>query len=446
MQQAPDSGPRPKNSLLMLVSSSFAVRGVGVVCGFAMHVILSRTLGAEGAGLFYLSLTIMMAGAAIGKFGLDTALMRFGGSAYERGDMPAVRGLYRQACLLSLVLALGLSAMLLPASPWLASALFGNPDLASVMVWLVLAITPFSLIWVHSGVLKAVDRAVAATWVESAMLPVLMALFAIGLALLGLLTPQRAAMSYLAVTALVCLAGGWIFLRGADARGPKQLRSWRQLLASAFPLALIDGMNFLMAWAIIPILGSVAPEAEVGIYNSAHRLTMQLGIVLVVFGGIMAPRFAALHASGDRAGLEALSSRTAGLMSLVALPAGILFFAWPGMVGVIFGAEFAAGGIILQILAVGQLFNLLSGPAGYVLVMSGHQSSMRNILICTLLVTLPLIGLLAQSHGAIGAAWAVSGGLILQNSLALWAVYRKLGIIGLPGLRRLSVAPEQGKA
>ncbi len=427
----------------MLVSSSFAVRGLGVVCGFAMHVILSRTLGAEGAGLFYLGLTVMMAGAAIGKFGLDTALMRFGGSAYKLGNLSEVRGLYRQACLIALFMALAVTALLLPASAWLSDTVFGNSELRPVMMWLALAIAPFSLIWIQSGVLKAVDRAVAATWVESAMLPLLMALFAIALAYLGLLTPERAAISYLAVTALVCLAGSWIFQRGAGAQGPRHLRSWRHLLSAAFPLALIDGMNFLMAWAIIPILGSVAAETEVGVYNAAHRLTMQLSIVLVVFGGIMAPRFAALYDKGDRAGLEALAARTTALMSAVALPAGIVFFAWPGMVAFIFGEEFAAGGQILQVLALGQLFNLLSGPAGYVLVMSGHQRSMRNILLFTLLITLPLIAMLAKSHGGVGAAWAVSGGLVLQNSLALWAVYRRLGIIGLPGLRRLRTQLKQ---
>ncbi len=432
--------------LLRLVSSSFAVRGIGVVCGFAMHVILSRALGPEGAGLFYLGLTLMMAGAAIGKFGLDTALMRFAGSAAKDGDMATVRGLYVQASLLSAAIALAVSALLLTAAGWLAEALFDNPALEPVLALLALGLTPYSLIWVQSGTLKAVDRAVAATWVESALLPLLMALSAGAMAWQGLLSPGRAAACYAGFSLLVWLAGILIFRRGAGARGAGRRRPWPELFAVALPLALIDGMNFLLAWAIIPILGAVAPESEVGIFNAAHRLSIQLSIVLVVFGGIMAPRFAASHARGDLAALEAQAARTTTLMALAAVPAGLLFLAWPGVVGLIFGADFAAGGTILQILAIGQLYNLLSGPAGYVLVMSGHQRSMRNILAGTLLISLPLIWLLAARHGGAGAAVGVSFGLVLQNTLALWAVHRHLGIIGLPGLRRLRGGPAQETA
>ncbi len=430
--------------LLGLLGSSFAVRGIGLVCGFAMHVILSRALGPEGAGLFYLALTLMMAGAAIGKFGMDTALMRFAGSAAKAGDMATVRGLYRQACQLSGLLSLAVAALLYAASGWLAQTVFGNPGLQALIATLALAVVPFSLIWVQTGVLKAVDRAVAATWVESALLPLLMAVAAGSLAATGALTPWLAAAWYLGLTLVVCVCGAVIFLAGPQARGTRASRPWSELIPAAWPLALVDAMNFLMAWAIIPILGSVAPESEVGIYNAAHRLTIQLSIVLVVFGGVMAPRFAACHAKGDLAGLEALAARTTLLMSLIALPAGLLFLFWPGVIALIFGAEFAAGGTILQILALGQLYNLLSGPAGYVLVMSGHPRSMRNILAGSLLVTLPLIAVLARSHGAEGAALGVSLGLVLQNTLALWAVHHHLGIIGLPGLRRLAkVAAEK---
>ncbi len=422
--------------LLRLISSSFAVRGVGVACGFALHVILSRTLGPEGAGLFYLGLTLMMAGAAIGKFGLDTALMRFAGSAAEQGDMATVRGLFVQASLLSALLSLAMGALLLVGSGWLAEAVFDNAALQPVLALMALGLVPYSLIWVQSGVLKAVDRSVAATWVESALLPLMMALAIGGLAWLNLLTPARAAGCQAGISLVVWLLGGLIFRRGPGARGDGHRRPWRHLISAALPLALIDSMNFLLAWAIIPILGAVAPESEVGIFNAAHRLSIQLSIVLVVFGGIMGPRFAASHARGDLATLEQQAARTTALMSLAAVPAALVFLGWPGIVGLIFGADFAAGGTILQILAIGQVYNLVSGPAGYVLVMTGHQRAMRNILAFTLLLSLPLIAVLATHHGGTGAAVGVSFGLILQNTLALWIVYRRLGIIGLPGWRR----------
>lgn len=425
-----------ERDLLKLISSSFAVRGFGVASGFVMHIVLSRTLGSEGAGIFYLALTLMMAGGVIGKFGLDTALMRFAGTAAAAGDMARVRGIYAQACLLSAGLSIIGTGVLALSAPWLAATLFDNLALEPVIVVLALAVCPFSLIWVQSGVLKAVGRPAAATLVESALLPALMGIAVVLLATNDHVTPERAGICYLLATLVVSGIGAWMFRGGEGGRGPRDRMEMAELTRVCSPLALIDMMNFLMAWAIIPILGSVAPEAEVGIFNAAHRLTIQISMVLVIFGGIMAPRFAALYAQGQIAALEKLVANTTLYMSLAALPFGALFLLWPQVVGLIFGAEFAAADDILRVLTVGQLINLMTGPAGYVLVMTGHQRTMRNILSGTLLVVLPLTWLMARSYGGIGAAAATAAGLAIQNLLALWAVYRHLGIIGLPLLRQ----------
>ena len=52
--------------------------------------------------------------------------------------------------------------------------------------------------------------------------------------------------------------------------------------------------------------------------------------------------------------------------------AGMLF-AWPGLVLAAFGAEFEGAATVVRILAVGQLVNALTGPAGYLLLLTGAQ-------------------------------------------------------------------------
>ncbi len=421
-----------EKKLISMLGSSFIVRGLGVAAGFVMHVLLSRALGAEGAGVFYLALTLMMAAGVIGKFGLDTALMKYAGTAAGRDDMASVRGIYFQSSLLSVGLSVPATILLVFSAPWLAQELFNNSESEGAIIILALAVTPFSLIWIQSGVLKAIERPVAATLVESALLPSIMAASLVMILLFDSVSISTAGSAYLLATIATSLIGLVIFKSGPGARGHRKTISTMALTRDCAPLALIDMMNFLIAWAIFPILGSVAPASEVGIFNAGHKLAIQFSVILVVFGGIMAPKFAVLHEKNDLTELERQIKNATFFMSLAAMPVAILLLAWPEIVGVIFGSEFASADIILRVLVIGQLINLMTGPCGYVLAMTGHQTVLRNILLITLLITLPAIWYLGREHGAVGAAVASSFGLALQNLLALGFVYKYLGIFALP--------------
>jgi O-antigen/teichoic acid export membrane protein len=48
----------------------------------------------------------------------------------------------------------------------------------------------------------------------------------------------------------------------------------------------------------------------------------------------------------------------------------------------LFGPEFAAGALTLQILAVGHAVRLAAGPLGTVLIMTGHQRCGAPALVC----------------------------------------------------------------
>ncbi len=422
--------------LIRLLRSSFAVRGLGVASGFVMHVVLSRSLGAEGAGVFYLSLTLMMAAGVIGKFGLDTALMKYAGTAADQNDMAAVRGIYFQSCLISASLSVIATALLVVSAPWLAVSVFDNTALEVPIITLAFAVLPFSLIWVQSGVLKAIGRPVAATLIESALMPILMATALLILIVVKEVNVVLAGLCYLGSTVIVSLTGILFFRTSPGGLGPRKPMSTRKLSRDCAPLALIDMMNFLMAWAIFPILGSVASESEVGIFNAGHKLAIQFSVILVVFGGIMAPKFAALYASNELQKLEALVKKTTLFMTLYAIPLATLLLVWPEVVSVIFGKEFADADLVLRVLVIGQLINLVTGPCGYVLVMTGHQQTMRNILVFTLMIVLPITWYLANLYGAAGAAIATTFGLSLQNVLSLWYVNKYLGFVALPMIKR----------
>jgi O-antigen/teichoic acid export membrane protein len=73
---------------------------------------------------------------------------------------------------------------------------------------------------------------------------------------------------------------------------------------------------------------------------------------------------------------------------------------------------------------VGHGVNVLTGPVGMVLVMTGHEKIMRNNVLAAGAVNIGLNLILVPKLGALGAAVATAVSLALVNGLSLVQVRR----------------------
>ena len=86
----------------------------------------------------------------------------------------------------------------------------------------------------------------------------------------------------------------------------------------------------------------------------------------------------------------------------------------------------------LVILAAGQAVNVFTGPVGYLLMMTGRESLMRNTIMGSTLLNVALNAALIPSLGAIGAAVATATSLAVMNICSAVLVRRELSILTLP--------------
>jgi len=149
--------------------------------------------------------------------------------------------------------------------------------------------------------------------------------------------------------------------------------------------------------------------------------------VLIAVNLVVAPRFAALHREGDMAGLESLAILSVKLIGVLALPVIGVMLIFPSWLMELFGEDFASGALLLQILAVGQFINAITGSVGYLLMMSGHERDMRNVTVISGSTALILTWLLTIGFGATGNAVGTAIAVATQNLLAVYFVKKRLG-------------------
>ena len=64
--------------LILRSATVLLVRIAGAGLGFGFNVALARVLGADGLGIYHLSLTFALIASTVGRMGMDPAMLKFG--------------------------------------------------------------------------------------------------------------------------------------------------------------------------------------------------------------------------------------------------------------------------------------------------------------------------------------------------------------------------------
>ena len=201
----------------------------------------------------------------------------------------------------------------------------------------------------------------------------------------------------------------------------------KDLLKKGLPLLIMSTGGVLLSWTDILVLGIFESEASVGIYSVASKVALVTSLILVAINSIVAPKFSYLYSTGNIYELRKLANQTTRLMLILTLPPSLIFILYPEAILNIFGLQFKEGATTLVILTIGQFVSVACGAVGYMLVMTGNEKTLRNIMITTAFINIVLSIFLVTFFGILGVAIATAISVITWNVLALLKVKKKLG-------------------
>lgn len=429
--QAAGSIRRPVE-LIRTAGPVFVVRVLAAGLGFLFTFILARVYGANGSGLFFLAAAVVSVPTVVARLGLDSAMVRFVGASSARGDWESVAGLYRRALRITLGLAFALTVAVIAGARTVASVVFSEPELTEPLRVAALAIAPLASTSLYAALLRAVGKPAQAAAVRLVVVPLVATPGLLALAGLGVIGAV-AAQVIASVTAVVSGAVLWrrAVPRLHAVRGQFDTRT---LLQTSIPLFWVSAMDMVSTWTDTTVLGLWADSADVGIYSIAARLALTLSFVLFAVNTVVAPRFAALYDRGAYRELGALLRRSTALASFFTVPLAVVIVIRAEWILGQFGPAFPAGAGVLVVLTIGQVVNVLTGTVGTVLAMTGHERLLQYNLWGSTTLNLVLNLLLVPAYGAMGAAVATAGTMIVRNIVSAALVHRHLSVVPLPRL------------
>ena len=419
--------------LVLRSGTVLVVRVLGAGLGFAFNVALARVLGAEGLGIYHLSLTFTLIASVVGRMGMDAAMLKFGATSYAEKDWQRLTSVHRMGMGIAAVCCGIVATSTFLAADWVAANVYSDPAIANPLRLMSLALLPFSLLSLYGELLKAGQHQALSSFIQGAALPTinLLLLFLFAERLTG---PSAASGLYLTGAILVCISGYVLWRRGVPRLYLVPVKSLRlrELLATAMPMYGSAIADVVMTFSDVLILGTFAASADDGIYTAAARTALLTRFLLLATSSVAAPRFAALHAANDTEGVARLAVRSTILTTVSTMPLLLIFIVFPERILSLFGTQFEAGAQVLIVLTIGQFVNAATGPVGYLLNMSGFHRIEGRIAVAGAVMTVGLCFALIPVWGSLGAAAANAIATAVCNLLRVYFAKSRLGILMLP--------------
>lgn len=416
----------------------YVLQVVSLGLGFASQLAVARLAGVSGYGIYAYALAWSAMVVQPSLLGLDRVLIRELAIYRQAREFALMRGLLRRSDQIALVgscvFAAVVAAIALPISDnaWRASVVLG-----------LLAIPLAALGRVRQAALQGLKKASLGLLTQSVCRTLYFILFlgvAVAVTHSSHLRPETA-VGVQALAFGAALATGSVAVRRVLPLGVMQStpefagRRWAKSLPG---LALFTILTIFNSQIAVIMLGAMSSAADTGRFNAAWRIAALVSLGMTAIGPVIAPRISVAFESGNRKKMEEILSKGSQAALALALPPALFFsIVGPWFLG-FFGPDFRQGNAALQVLVLGQLFNVVSGVTVNALLMTKHERPAVLAYAAGLCINVVLCALLIPSWDALGAAVATAASLAVINVFLVIQVIRRLGVSPAPWFKPLA--------
>jgi O-antigen/teichoic acid export membrane protein len=197
------------------------------------------------------------------------------------------------------------------------------------------------------------------------------------------------------------------------------------MLRQGAQISFVVLSRMLLDWVVLVSLSANRSTFEVGQFRTAWQIAGLIMLLVTTFDTVAGPRIAAAYRVRDIATIRRIMRQQVGTMSLLSLPLFVLTLGFPEWVLGLFGPNFVGGATALRILALGQLINILAGPIGVVLLMTGNERQSLYVSVISLAMLAICCFTLIPAYGLNGAAMTTTL-IIAARTLTSVAMVRRL--------------------
>ncbi|MGJ8528559.1 oligosaccharide flippase family protein [Maritalea sp.] len=412
--------------------SALATRILAAGLAYIFQIYLAKSLGIENYGVFVTFWTWQVILTHISVMGFSESAVRFLPKYATRMREDLVYGFMSNGLKFVLVTSFTTALLCGVALYYFSDLLADNMTGSAIVLAVGLPILALELY------IEGVARGIG--WYMMAIVPGFIIRPIIVMASLFVMSMNGIALT--AELALATTVGVTLFLISLEAIfiklhvkriKPKTSLSHRKRLRkywiyAALPLVVVTGVEELLYWSDIVILGFMVPSEDVSVYFAALKCMAIAGFIHYAFMMVFAREFSLANAEGDKTELQTRVHMASTWTFWLTIPAVLATLAAGPFLLSLFGEEFAYGQVIMLAIGIGLIGKSVVGQASNLLIVVGRER--LNVLIAaySLIINIAVSVSLVPHLGILGAAVGTATSQIIRSALLYYYCKLKINV------------------
>ena len=418
-------------------SSTIIIQIIGISARLATSIILGRILGAAGLGEVNLINQVISIVIVLSTFGMDHVLIKKIAIGYSNKDYKQVGNTVYTALVVNVLVASLLTIVGVLCSKYIAIT-FNSLQLQIPLIISLIVIIPQTIGVAFASSVNGYNK----IWQSRLLKDFSTSL----IVLFGICVFWFLKIPITLFTVIILYAVGrfvtfliasvyWRYL--FKPLFTKDLLD-KSMLKMAKPLLFVSMTSLLLSSIDILMLAWLSNSSKVGLYTVATRLVMFIAFFLQITNSAISPKIAIFYANQQFKEMNLMVKQVTFWLIIIGVISLMFFLFFGKPILGFWGNEFQEAYICLVILCFGQFMNISTGCSGVLLIMTGHEKSFSYISGFFLFFNLVLNYFLIQRYDIIGAAFATTFTIIVENIVKVIVAKQKTGILTTPiGLRKI---------
>ena len=386
---------------------------VGKALRYTLNVVIANGLGAAALGVFALGMVLLRAGSVLARLGLDNAAQKYVPVYTAQNDDRALNG--------TTLLCLGAPFF---AGVTIAGGVFVFDDtirelagvtLRPVTKQFALGIPFFATMMVGIALTKGLKESKYQVYIRDiGQSVVAIVTVSIGAFVLNDLT--AAIDGYILSCAIgAVLAVFFLYRRDLLSVAVRPRVDFKRVFAFSLPLTIAAVIQYLLTWTDILMLSFFRAPTEVGWYQAAYQTSVLLLVVLQAVNSIFPSVASDLYERGELGQLRRTFAAVTKWTTYVTSLGCVFVVVYTDEILGLFDISTPEARLALIVLCLGQAVAASTGPAGFMLIMSGHERLQLYNTVAVSVLNVVLNVVLITRFGIVGAGLATAISFVMLN-------------------------------
>jgi len=396
------------------------------IAAFLISVVLARALSVEEVGIYFLCISIITFVSNLCSLGFRNGVIRFNSIFKVNNDKNSASTYTITTLLLTISICALVSFVVFGTSDILSVYVFKNLEVSSTLKMMIFAAPLLASYTLLSHVIQVSGRLYWSMALASLIPNITLLLLFTVLGYFKLSSLSFFSMVYF-ITALFVFLIALSFTYRDVLVKPYSVGSISEVIKGSWSyystLMVTQSLPLLMP----TILTIFSTTTDVAFFALSMKLMSLLSFILIGVNRIVAPNFSELFEKGEISAARDLTRKIMVIVMGTSIPIFLLMLIFMENILLIYGTAYQEAYVVAILVLLGQLLNVLSGPVGNILQMSGEQSRYNKVVVYSTIFSACVAILTIPPFGAIGAAVSILtlyGSINIISAVSVFRIHK----------------------